>query len=292
MKILVIGKNSQLGLSIKKVLNNLLMVDDYFFVGRAEIDLTNLDNISRYFSEHEVDVIINCSAYTKVDQAEKDEHIANKVNHLALTRLAEIANRKNIKLIHISTDYVFDGKKQKPYDEDDETRPINNYGKTKRAGEMALLTALPNNGIILRTSWLYSEFGDNFVKKMLKLGIMESQINVVSDQYSSPTYCADLAKVIINIIKKDIFQKFNNKTQIYHYSNTGFVSWHGFTKKIFELAEINCIINPIKSIDYDRAADIPKNSSLSKDKITKTLNIKIPEWDESLRYCIHALTKC
>jgi dTDP-4-dehydrorhamnose reductase len=289
MQILVIGANSQLGLSIKKVLTDLDIIHDYFFAGRDEINFMNLDHISRYFNEHEVDIIINCSAFTNVDQAEQDEHIANQVNHYALKRLADISKRKHIKLIHISTDYVFDGREQKPYEEDDETRPLNNYGKSKRAGELAILKSLPCNGIIIRTSSLYSEFGDNFVKKILRLGRLESELNIVADQYSSPTYCSDLAKIIIFIINKDIFQKFNNQTQIYHYSNKGCVSWYDFTKKIFELAEVNCTVNPIKSNDYNRAATIPKNSSLSEEKIEKTLNLKIPKWEESLTYFIQTL---
>lgn len=289
MKILVLGKNGQLGMSIKRVLTNDSKSHNYTFASRADLDLVNPLSVSKYFNNFHFDVIINCTAYTQVDKAEEQMVLANQVNHIGVKQLAEIAFKKNIKLIHISTDQVFDGRKQNPYEEDDKTKPLNNYGKTKRAGEIALLKALPYNGIIIRTSWLYSEFRDNFVKTIIKLGNSKPQLNIVSDQFGNPTYCADLAQVIIYIIEKNIFQEFNNETQIYHYSNEGIVNWYGFTKKIFELEEINCVLSPIKSIDYHRNAEIPKNSSLDKRKILNTLDLEIPEWDESIKHCLESL---
>ena len=290
MKVLVLGKNGQLGLSIKKVLAELVLKNDYFFIGRDQLNLMETLDIERYFNINNIDVILNCTAYTNVDQAEEEKIIARRINSLAIGELAKISARKNIKLIHISTDHVFDGDLNRPYNENDKTCPLNIYGKTKLEGENAILKSLPLNGLIIRTSWLYSEYRKNFVKTMLDLSREKKELNIVSDQYSTPTYCSDLAKVVIDIIEDDSFQK-NNKTQIFHYSNNGISSWYGFTKKIFELAEIDCKINPIKATEFYRAAVIPKNTLLSKDKIIKTLNLKIPDWEDSLKKCIAILDK-
>jgi dTDP-4-dehydrorhamnose reductase len=290
MKVLVLGKNGQLGLSIKKVLAELVLKNDYFFIGRDQLNLMETLDIERYFNINNIDVILNCTAYTNVDKAEEEKIIARRINSLAIGELAKISARKNIKLIHISTDHVFDGDLNRPYNENDKTCPLNIYGKTKLEGENAILKSLPLNGLIIRTSWLYSEYRKNFVKTMLDLSREKKELNIVSDQYSTPTYCSDLAKVVIDIIEDDSFQK-NNKTQIFHYSNNGISSWYGFTKKIFELAEIDCKINPIKATEFYRAAVIPKNTLLSKDKIIKTLNLKIPDWEDSLKKCIAILDK-
>jgi dTDP-4-dehydrorhamnose reductase len=289
MKILILGKNGQLGKSMKKALATKNSNDEYIYTSRSDIDMLDSESISNFFDGHKIDIIVNCSAYTNVDKAENEEFIANQVNHLAVEKLAVIASLKNIRLIHISTDHVYDGKKQEPYSEKDYTCPLNIYGKTKLKGEMAILRILPSNGIIIRTSWLYSEYRQNFVKTILKKSQENSQLKIVTDQISNPTYSYDLAKVIINMIETDIFKKINNETQIFHFSNEGSCSWYEFSKKIFEFAEVECNINPIKTIDYNRVANVPKNTSLNKDKVKEILNLKIPEWEDSLYECIQAI---
>jgi dTDP-4-dehydrorhamnose reductase len=202
MRILVTGKNSQLGKSIHKLVANTKKTDDLVFVGREELDLNSESDISHYFNNNDkFDIIINCAAYTQVDKAEKEVELANQINHLAVKQLANISNKQKIRLIHISTDYVFDGESNKPYMETDKTNPINVYGKTKLSGEKALQEAMPTNAIIIRTSWVYSEFGNNFVKTMLELGKQRGELNIVGDQIGSPTYAADLAEVILKIIE-------------------------------------------------------------------------------------------
>ena len=285
MKILVLGKNGQLGQSIKNVVSKTTL-NEYSFIGKNDLDLAQNGDISDYFNNNNVDIIINCSAYTNVDKAEKDKLIANQINHLAVKHIATIANKKNIKFIHISTDQVFDVRKKKLYSEDDETNPVNIYGKTKLAGEKAFLSALPFNGIIIRTSWLYSEYRKNYVKNMIALGKEKNELSIVTDQISSPTFCNDLAKLIVSIIDNDSFQKYNNKTQIYHFANEGFCSRYDFSKKIFELTNISCNLSRIHSSEYPRLAEIPKNTLLNKDKIKEALNIKIPNWEDSLSKCI------
>ena len=197
MRILVTGKNGQLGKSIHKLVTNIEQTDDFVFVGREELDLSNENNIARYFENNVFDTIINCAAYTAVDKAEKEVVLANQINHLVVSQLAQIAKNQQAKLIHISTDYVFDGESDKPYIETDETNPINVYGKTKLAGEKALQRIMSTDAIIIRTSWVYSEYGNNFVKTMLRLGKERDELNVVSDQIGSPTYATDLANAIL-----------------------------------------------------------------------------------------------
>jgi len=202
MRILVTGKNGQLGRSIRKIVNTNTKIDnnqclyDFIFVGRGDLDLSSESNISNYFKNNKFDIIINCAAYTAVDKAEQEVELANQINHLAVKQLANIANKQQAKLIHISTDYVFDGESNKQYLESDTPNPINAYGKTKLAGEIALQTVMPKNALIIRTSWVYSEYGNNFVSTMLKLGKEQDELSVINDQMGSPTYAADLAGVI------------------------------------------------------------------------------------------------
>ena len=197
MRILVTGKSGQLGRSLHKLVSEKKYDNEFIFVGREELDLSSESNIDHYFdSNNRFDIIVNCAAYTAVDRAEKEVKLANQVNHLAVKQLAQIAKSQDSRLIHISTDYVFDGESDKPYTETDETNPINIYGKTKLAGEQVLQKAMPTNAIIIRTSWIYSEYGNNFVKTMLRLGRERDELNVVNDQIGSPTYAGDLAEVI------------------------------------------------------------------------------------------------
>ena len=206
MRILVTGKNGQLGRSIQKIvdtdskIDNNQNYDDFIFVGREDLDLSSESSITHYFDNNKFDIIINCAAYTAVDKAEEEQDLANQVNHLAVKQIAQIAKNQQARLIHISTDYVFDGESEKPYIETDETSPINVYGRTKLAGEQALQEVMPTDALIIRTSWVYSEFGNNFVKTMLRLGRERDELSVVSDQIGSPTYATDLANVILKII--------------------------------------------------------------------------------------------
>jgi len=292
MRILVTGKNGQLGQSIQKIVNkgscDNRSVNDFIFVGRDELDLSKDYSISNYFDNNDkFDIVINCAAYTAVDKAEEEQEIANQVNHLAVKQLAEIASKQKFKLIHISTDYIFDGESNKPYIETDETNPINVYGKTKTAGEKALQKAMPTDAIIIRTSWVYSEFGNNFVKTMLRLGKDRDEISVVSDQIGSPTYATDLAEVILKIIDSRGYKNKEEATEVYHYSNEGGISWHEFAQEIFSLARINCKVNPIATRQYPTPAKRPKNTLMNKDKIAKEFNVNISDWKETLCPCIN-----
>jgi len=283
MRILVTGKNGQLGKSIHKIVANNEQTDDFVFVGREELDLSNENNIARYFGGNAFDIIINCTAYTAVDKAEEEQDLANQVNHLAVKQLAQIAKNQQAKLIHISTDYVFDGESDKPYTETDKTSPINVYGKTKLAGEKVLQEVMPTNATIIRTSWVYSEFGNNFVKTMLRLGKERDQISVVSDQIGSLTYATDLAEVILTIINsKDYRNKGRQSTEIYHYSNEDKISWYDFAKEIFKMAKIDCKVNPIATDQYPTPAKRPRCTFMNKDKIIETFGVNIPDWKESL----------
>jgi dTDP-4-dehydrorhamnose reductase len=290
MRILVTGKNGQLGKSIQKTAgeenSNSQNTNDFVFVGREELDLSKNSSIANYFNNNKFDIIINCAAYTAVDKAEDEKVLANQINHLAIKQIAEIAKKQQTKLIHVSTDYVFDGESNKPYIEADVTNPINIYGKTKLAGEQALKEIMPTDAIIIRTSWVYSEFGNNFVKSMLRLGKQRDEISVVSDQTGSPTYATDLANAILEIIQNKIFKEAGQTTQIYHYSNEGEISWYKFAQEIFELSDIQCSVNPITTEQYPTPAKRPKNTLMNKDKIAGTFSVNIPDWNFSLNICI------
>jgi dTDP-4-dehydrorhamnose reductase len=289
MRILVTGKNGQLGKSINKIVNtgngknNYQQDNEFIFVGREELDLSSERSISHYFDRNnKFDVIINCAAYTAVDKAEEEQGLANQINHLAVKQLAGIAKEQKAKLMQISTDYVFDGESDKAYLETDETSPINVYGKTKLAGEQALQEIMPTNAIIIRTSWVYSEFGNNFVSTVLRLGKERDELNVVSDQIGSPTYATDLASAILEIIKNKEFREENQTTQIYHYSNEGEISWHEFTKEIFKIAKIDCKVIPITTQQYPTPAKRPRNTLMSKDKIAEIFSVGISDWKEGI----------
>lgn len=296
MRILVTGKNGQLGKSIHKIVNsevetnNRLNSHSFIFVGREELDLNSESNISHYFdSSDKFDIIINCAAYTAVDKAEEELELANQVNHLAVKQLAELVKTQQAKLIHISTDYVFDGESDKPYIETDEINPINVYGKTKLAGEKTLQEVMPTDAIIIRTSWVYSEYGDNFVKTMLRLGKQRDELSVVGDQIGSPTYATDLAEAILKIINNEDFKTKEQSTEIYHYSNAGELSWYEFAKEIFELSGIQCSVSPITTEQYPTPAKRPKNTLMNKDKISHRFDIDILDWRKSLESCMTIL---
>mgnify|MGYP004002809339 CR=1 FL=1 len=291
MRILVTGKNGQLGRSIERVVceenNNSQNANNFVFVGREELDLSDENNINNYFDNNDrFDIIINCAAYTAVDKAEEEKDLANQVNHLAVQQLAEISNKHKTKLMHISTDYVFDGESDEPYTETDKTNPINVYGKTKLAGEKALQEVMSTNAIIIRTSWLYSEYGNNFVKNMLKLGKERDELNVVSDQIGSPTYATDLAKAILEIINNKNYHNKEQSTEVYHYSNEGEISWYEFTKGIFKIAKVDCKVNPITTEQYPTPAQRPRNTLMIQDKISERFDITMRGWLNSLQACV------
>jgi dTDP-4-dehydrorhamnose reductase len=297
MRILVTGKNGQLGRSIHKLINANTKIDnnqgfnDFIFVGREELDLSSENSINYYFDNNKFDIIINCAAYTQVDKAEQEVELANQINHLAVKQLASIANEQQARLIHISTDYVFDGESDKPYLETDTTNPINVYGKTKLAGEKALQAVMLTNALIIRASWLYSEYGNNFVSTMLRLGKERDELNVVSDQIGSPTYATDLADVILEIIQNKSFTKTSQATQIYHYSNEGEISWYKFAQEIFKIAKIDCRVNPITTQQYPMPAKRPINTIMNTDKVAEIFSMNTSNWKESFNTCIIKLRK-
>ena len=289
MKILVTGKNGQLGKSIHKIVTSNEKNSEFVFVGREALDLSSQDSIINYFNNNSFDIIINCAAYTAVDKAEKEVELANYINHLAISKIAEISNKQKVKLIHISTDYIFDGVSEKAYLESDDPSPLNIYGKSKLAGEVAVCAAMQKNAIIIRTSWLYSEYSNNFVDTILRKAQKFDELSVVSDQFSSPTNASDLAKVIIQIINHKKFRNHDQLTQIYHYSSYGVCSWFEFAREILELANIDCQVNPIETKDYLTAAKRPKYSFLNTDKIVKGFGLEIPFWKDSLKVSIDNL---
>jgi len=289
MKILVTGKNGQLGKSIHKIVTSNEKNSEFVFVGREALDLSSQDSIINYFNNNSFDIIINCAAYTAVDKAEKEVELANYINHLAISKIAEISNKHKVKLIHISTDYIFDGVSEKAYLESDNPSPLNIYGKSKLAGEVAVCAAMQKNAIIIRTSGLYSEHSNNFVDTILRKAQKFDELSVVSDQFSSPTNASDLAKVIIQIINHKKFRNHDQLTQIYHYSSCGVCSWFEFAREILELANIDCQVNPIETKDYLTAARRPKYSFLNTDKIVKGFGLEIPFWKDSLKASIDHL---
>ena len=289
MKVLITGKNGQLGKSIKKVVSQYKQGNEFIFVGRNELDLSDERDINTYFISHNFDVIINCAAYTAVDRAESEFNLADKINRIAVKQLAAIANNQGAKLIHISTDFIFDGKSDKPYIESDNTNPVNNYGKTKLAGESELIKIMPNNAVIIRTGWVYSEFRNNFVDTMLRLGTSRDNLKVINDQIGSPTYASDIAGAIVSIIYSENLLQNTFPTQIYHYTNLGQCSWYEFAKAIFLSSTIRCVVSPIPTEEYPLPAKRPKFSVLNKDKIIKTFNLDIPKWEESLKQCIQQI---
>jgi dTDP-4-dehydrorhamnose reductase len=288
-KILVTGINGQLGKSIHKLVTNTRQTDDFIFVGREELDLSKNKSIVNYFNNNKFDIIINCAAYTAVDRAEEEVELANQVNHIAVKLIAEIARKQKTRLIHISTDYVFDGESDKPYIETDATNPVNVYGKTKLAGEKALQEAMPTNAIIIRVSWLYSEFGNNFVEVMLRLGNVRDEINVVSDQMGSPTYATDLAETILTLVNNKGCQNKEQSTEIYHYSNKGEISWYDFAKEIFKIVKIDCKVNSINMDQYPTPAKRPRNTLMDKDKIRNKLEMSHLSWSASLEQMLRQM---
>lgn len=283
--ILVTGSDGQLGSEIRELVENSnfnLSDNNFYFTTIDDLDLTKHNKVKDFIIDNRIDLIVNCAAYTAVDAAETEIDHANEINHLSVENLAKLSDEFKIKLIHISTDYVFDGTNFKPYKEDETKSPETVYGKTKLEGEKAVIKYNPKNSLIIRTSWVYSFFGKNFVKTMLSLGKEKESLNVIYDQIGSPTYAKDLAKTILEIVPKIK----NTNLEIYHYSNEGVVSWYDFAKEIMKMSKLNCKIDPIESKDYPTPAKRPHYSVLNKSKIKKDFNIEIPYWKDGLDDCL------
>lgn len=282
MNVLVTGANGQLGNEMRLMAQNSSY--HYIFTDVEELDITDFNAILQTVKEKEIQIIVNCAAYTNVDKAENDFDIANALNNIAVGRLANVAKAQNATLIHISTDYVFNGNNHIPYTEDDITDPIGVYGKTKLAGEETI-KKVGCNYIILRTAWFYSKWGNNFVKTMQKLTLEKDSLSVIFDQIGSPTYAKDLAHAISLIIERNML----NQQGIYHYSNEGVCSWFDFAKEICELSGHNCNITPIHSQEYPSKVTRPHYSVLDKTKFKETFGIPVPYWKDSLKKCINEL---
>lgn len=282
--ILVTGANGQLGKELQ-----LLSLDlpsyTFLFVAKEGLNIADAAATEKYFAAQRIDFCINCAAYTAVDKAESEPENAFLVNGIAVATLAAVCKKNNSKLIHISTDYVFDGTATQPYKETDQTNPVSIYGQSKLQGEVLALENCPST-IIIRTAWVYSSFGNNFVKTMLRLMKERESINVVNDQLGCPTYAADLAAVIMQIIASG---KSNENPGIYHYANAGITNWYEFAIAIKKLSGSACAVNPITTAAYPTAAKRPAYSVLDTSKITSTFQLAIPAWEDSLKSCLRLI---
>lgn len=287
--ILVTGSYGQLGNEIR-ILTEKEADFKVFLTDVDTLDICDYPAVEKFVNDNKIDLILNCAAYTAVDKAEDNEEICRKVNAIAPYNLAKAAAKFNAAFIHISTDYVFDGTGCIPYTEDMPATGLSVYGKTKREGEIKIFEQLPS-AVVIRTAWLYSEFGNNFVKTMIKLGNEREALGVVFDQIGTPTYALDLAGAMITVAKK-IFAEGNNFGGIYHFTNEGVCSWYDFTVKIHEIAGIKtCKVRPIESKEYSAKAPRPSYSVLNKAKIKNTFGIEIPHWESSLKRCINILNE-
>ena len=282
MNILITGANGQLGNEMR-VLSAEHPVHTYFFTDVEELDICNAEGVKTFVKDNHIDIIVNCAAYTAVDKAEDNAELCDKLNHMAPGYLAEAAEAYGAGLIQISTDYVFDGTAHIPYTEDAPTCPNSVYGRTKLAGEQEVMSRC-TRAMIIRTAWLYSTFGNNFVKTMLRLGRERESLGVVFDQIGTPTYAADLAQAIFAAIEQGI------RPGIYHFSNEGVCSWYDFTLAIHRLAGITtCKVSPLHTDEYPAKAPRPHYSVLDKTKLKQTYGIEIPHWEESLARCVKQL---
>lgn len=283
--ILVTGSNGQLGSEIKSISDEFKDFN-FIFTDINELDITKLSSIKELFKRNKIDFIINCAAYTNVDKAETDKENAVLINVYAVKNLADVSKTYKCPLIHVSTDYVFDGESNVPYLETDSTNPQSAYGRTKLQGELEAKSAYKH--IIIRTAWLYSTFGHNFVKTMLRLGKEKNEISVVADQIGSPTYAKDLAFAILSILKLSLKKENNFKEGIYHFSNEGTCSWYDFAVEIMQQKKLNCKVKPVTSDEYPTPTKRPKYSLLDKSKITETFNIKVRHWKVALNDCLNS----
>lgn len=286
MNILVTGANGQLGNEMRNLAPK-SKKDQYFFTDVEELDITDLDAIRDFITTSEINIVVNCAAYTNVDKAEDDIATADLINNQAVENLAIAAKESNATLIHVSTDYVFQGNKNLPYKECEPTAPLGVYGRTKLAGEESI-QKVGCNYLIFRTAWLYSEYGNNFVKTMMRLTAEKESLKVVFDQVGTPTYAGDLASVIFNIIEKD---QYKNNQNIYHFSNEGVCSWYDFAREISCIAGTQCNIQPCYSAEFPSKVTRPTFSVLDKTKLKEDFQISVPYWKDSLVKCINKLTK-
>lgn len=303
--ILVSGRDGQLGSELKNLAAN--QDFQFLFTDKDDLDITDENILTEAFEKYKPVFFINCAAYTAVDKAETDKEIAYKINAEAVGTISKLCNRFKTKLIHISTDYVFDGKGTQPYKEDDKTDPVNYYGYTKWLAEQLALNNNPDT-IVIRTSWVYSSYGNNFVKTMLRLMKERKEINVVSDQLGSPTYAKDLAEAIMqmvngqwSVVNGENVNRESSKvnkeeahhspltTHIYHFSNEGIISWYDFAVAIKEMKQLDCVVHPIPTSGYPTPAKRPAYSGMDKTKIKTTFNIQIKDWKKSLEECLQLL---
>jgi len=276
----LIGSNGMLGKEISSLWNT---HNIQYYNSDIEVDITDITKLRDFTSKKNITWIINCSAYTAVDKAEDDVELCYQINRDAVRNIAQVAALYQLKVVHVSTDYVFDGTSCMPLTENMPTAALGVYGKSKLEGETELLAMCPT-AVVVRTSWLYSTFGANFVKTMIKLGSERDVLNVIFDQVGTPTYAADLAVAILQILQADQFV-----SGIYHYSNEGVCSWYDFTKKIHKLAGVSCHVKPIETKDYPTRTPRPHYSVLNKSKIKTVYGIEIPYWEDSLGICISKL---
>ncbi len=287
LNVLVTGASGQLGSEMRRL--GSAASNDYLFTDAAELDITDAGAIRRTMAERRIDVVVNCAAYTDVERAEREEAAADRLNREAAGVLAAAVCEADATLIHISTDYVFDGTSPEPYTEESPAAPQSVYGRTKLAGEEAI-RASGCKHLILRTSWLYSEYGHNFLKTMLRLTAERERLNVVFDQTGTPTYAGDLALAIFSIVEKGLYAG-NEGT--YHFSDEGACSWYDFAVEIAAaVGHDKCRIEPCRTADYPTAARRPAYSVLDKSKLKRTFGFEIPHWRESMRYCLHRIYNC
>jgi dTDP-4-dehydrorhamnose reductase len=287
MRVLITGSNGQLGSEIKELAIKYKKID-FIFKDLPELDICNFEALQAFILDNNINAVINCAAYTAVDKAEEDAEIAEQVNSKGVINLVNALQTVNGKLIHISTDYVFDGDHFLPYKETDPVNPIGVYGETKRAGELAVINS-DMDSIVIRTSWLYSSYGNNFVKTMLRLGNEKENLGVIFDQVGTPTYARDLAKTCLDILCGDSSVDISKNGNLYHYSNEGVTSWYDFAISIMELGGLDCKVKPIQTKDYPTLAKRPHYSVLNKSKIKTDFKIEIGYWRDSLKDCIEKI---
>ena len=287
MRVLITGSNGQLGSEIRELETNYKKLD-LVFKDLPDLDICNFNLLQSFIIDNNINAVINCAAYTAVDKAEQDAEIAEEVNSKGVLNLVNALKSVNGKLIHISTDYVFNGDHFMPYNESDFVSPIGVYGNTKRNGELAVINSNIDS-IVIRTSWLYSSYGNNFVKTMLRLGNEKENLGIIFDQVGTPTYARDLAKTCLEILCGGSSVDISKKGNLYHYSNEGVTSWYDFAISIMELSGENCKVKPIQTKDYPTLAKRPHYSVLNKSKIKTDFKIEIPYWKDSLKDCIEKI---
>ena len=289
MKILVTGSNGQLGREIRDLISYYNKTD-FIFKDLPDLDICDFSGLENFIIGNNINGVINCAAYNAVDKAEENAEVAKKINSGGVSNLVNALKTVNGKLIHISSDYVFDGMHSQPYKESDPVNPIGVYGKTKRDGEISVINS-SIDAIVIRTSWLYSYYGNNFVKTILDLGSSKEELRVVLDQIGTPTYAKDLAKICLDILCGNPLKDISENGRLYHYSNEGEISWFDFAITIVKLGKVNCKVLPVLSKDYFTKIKRPYYSVLDKRKIKNDFNIEIPYWKDSLKECILKIKK-